>query len=211
MPDIVVKDLAGGEVETLTLSDEVFAAPLNVPLMHQAVMRIQNSARAGTHKAKTRGEVRGSTVKIYRQKGTGRARHGSRKSPIFKGGGTSFPPQPRSYAVRMPKKMRRAATRSALTSRLADNGILVVDSLVPSAPRTRVMAGSLKTLNATGNVLIIDQTIDDNTQRAGRNLPGVKFTGAATLNIVDVLSHDVLLFSVAGIREVERLLIDANV
>lgn len=211
MPDIQVRNLSGGEVETITLSDDVFGAPLNVPLMHQAVTRIQASARLGTSSAKTRGEVRGSTVKIYRQKGTGRARHGSRKSPIFKGGGVVFPPQPRSYAVRMPKKMRRAATRSALSSRVVDNGIVVVDSLLPSEPRTRVMADALETLNAKGRVLLVDQALAEGTERAARNIPGIEMKPASTLNIVDVLSHDVLIFTIDGIRQVERLLTDANV
>lgn len=211
MPDITVKNLQGGDVETLSLSEEIFGVPVNVALMHQAVTRIQASARLGTHKAKTRGEVRGSTVKMYRQKGTGRARHGSRKAPIFKGGGVAFPPQPRGYAVRMPKKMRRAATRSALSSRITDNGIVVVDSLTPTEPRTRVMAGALESLSATGRVLLVDETVSEDTDRAARNIPGVELKPASTLNIVDVLSHDVLVFSVGGIRQIERLLTDANV
>jgi large subunit ribosomal protein L4 len=210
MPDIAVKNLEGGDAETITLSDEVFAAPVNVGLMHQAVQRIQASHRLGTHKAKTRSEVRGSTLKIYRQKGTGRARHGDRKSPLFKGGGTAFPPVPRSYAVRMPKKMRRAATRSALTSRLEDDGIVVVSSLLPSEPKTRVMLDALYGLNATGRVLLIDQAISEQTERAARNIPGAAFKPASIVNIVDVLSHDKLVFSVDAIRELERLLTDAN-
>src|SRR5947209_6768893 len=102
MADIAVKSLTGADVQTITVSDEIFAAPVNVPLMHQAVLRIQAGQRAGTHKAKTRGEVAGSTLKLYRQKGTGRARHGDRKAPTNKGGGVAFPPIPRSYEVRMP-------------------------------------------------------------------------------------------------------------
>jgi large subunit ribosomal protein L4 len=211
MPEITVKNLAGGEGETITLSDEVFAAPVNMSLMHQAVLRVQAGQRSGTHKAKTRGEVRGSTAKLYPQKGRGRARHGSRKSPIFKGGGVAFPPQPRSYEVRMPKKMRRAATRCALTSRLVDSGIVVVDSLLPSAPRTKVMVSALQSLNASGKILIVDERINDQTERAARNIPGIAFKPASTVNIVDVLSHDFLLFSVDGIRQLERLLTDANV
>jgi large subunit ribosomal protein L4 len=211
MPDIAVKNLSGGDVETINLSDEIFGVPVNVPLMHQAVTRIQASARLGTHKAKTRSEVRGSTAKIYRQKGTGRARHGSRKSPTFKGGGVAFPPQPRNYAVRMPKKMRRAATRSALSSRVTDNGIVVVDSLVPDEPRTRVMADALEVLNANGRILLVDSSLAEQTERAARNIPGISMKPASTLNIVDVLSHDVLVFSVEGIRQIERLLTDANV
>lgn len=211
MPEIPVKNLSGGDVDTINLSDEIFGVPVNVPLMHQAVTRIQASARLGTHKAKTRSEVTGSTAKIYRQKGTGRARHGSRKSPTFKGGGVAFPPQPRSYAVRMPKKMRRAATRSALSSRVTDNGIVVVDSLLPDEPRTRVMADALQVLNANGRILLVDSALAEQTERAARNIPGISMKPASTLNIVDVLSHDVLVFTVEGIRQIERLLTDANV
>src|SRR5713226_8823889 len=131
MPQLPVKNLAGKEIDTITLSDTVFGAAIHVPLMHQAVTRILADQRLGTHKAKTRGEVRGGGAKPWRQKGTGRARQGSRRSPLWKGGGVAFPPQPRSYEVKMPKKMRRQATRSALSSRIADDGIVVVDSLQP--------------------------------------------------------------------------------
>jgi large subunit ribosomal protein L4 len=211
MPEIAVKNLAGEQVDTLALSDEVFGAPVNVSLMHQAVQRILADQRAGTHKAKTRSEVSGSGAKPWRQKGTGRARQGMRTSPLWKGGGVAFPPQPRSYAVRMPKKMRRQATRSALTSRIQDSSIQVVSSLVPDEPKTRAMAVGLGSLNAFGKVLLVDGAVADETRRAARNIPGVSFKPASTLNIVDVLNNDVLVFSIDGIRQVERLLSDANV
>jgi large subunit ribosomal protein L4 len=211
MAEIPVKNLTGEQVESITVSDDVFGAPVNGPLMHQAVQRILADQRLGTHKAKTRSEVNGSGAKPWRQKGTGRARQGMRTSPLWKGGGVVFPPTPRSYAVRMPKKMRRAATRSALSSRLQDGGIQVVSSLLPSEPKTRVMAGALQSLNATGKVLLVDAPVAAETNRASRNIPGVKFKPASTLNIVDVLDNDVIVFSVEGIRELERLLTDANV
>jgi large subunit ribosomal protein L4 len=211
MPEIAVKNLSGEQVETLTLSDEVFAAPVNVTLMHQAVQRILADQRTGTHKAKTRGEVAGSGAKPWRQKGTGRARQGTRTSPLWKGGGVAFPPRPRSYAVRMPKKMRRGATRSALTSRIQDEAIQVVDSLVPEQPKTHVMVTGLSNLNATGRVLLVDESVAEGTRRAARNIPGVSFKPASTLNIVDILNNDVLVFSKDGIRRLERLLSDADV
>jgi large subunit ribosomal protein L4 len=211
MPDIAVRNLAGEQVETITLSDEVFGAQVNVPLMHQAVQRILADRRLGTHKAKTRSEVSGSGAKPWRQKGTGRARQGMRTSPLWKGGGIAFPPQPRSYAVRMPKKMRRQATRSALSSRVQDGAIQVVSSLVPDEPKTRAMVAGLGALSAAGKVLLVDGQVADETSRAARNIPGVSFKPAATLNIVDVLNNDVLVFSVDGIRQLERLLSDANV
>src|SRR5947209_2263320 len=210
MPEIAVKDLTGQQVDTITLSDEIFAAPVNAALMHQAVNRILADQRYGTHKAKTRSEVSGGGAKPWRQKGTGRARQGSRTSPLWRGGGVVFPPSPRSYSVSMPKKMRRAATRSALSSRVSEERVVIVSSLEPEEPRTKAMVASLGNLNAAGKVLLVDERISDGTSRAARNIPGVNMKPASTLNIVDVLNHDVLVFSVPGIRFLERLLTDAN-
>ncbi|GAC1323373.1 MAG: 50S ribosomal protein L4 [Chloroflexota bacterium] len=211
MPELAVKNLRGEEVETISLSDDVFAVPVNGPLMHQAVMRVQAAQRAGTHKAKTRGEVNGSGLKPWRQKGTGRARQGSRKSPVWKGGGVAFPPLPRSYEVSMPKKMRRAAARSALSARIADNSVVVVSSLLPDEPRTKAMVAALTNLQATGKVLLVDERVSNETARAARNIPDLDMKPASTLNIVDVLDHNVLVFSVDGIRTVERLLSHGDV
>lgn len=211
MPQLIVQDLTGAEVDTITVSDEVFGAPVNGPLMHQAVSRILADRRLGTHKAKTRGEVTGGGAKPWRQKGTGRARQGSRTSPLWKGGGVAFPPTPRSYSVSMPKKMRRQATRSALSSRVTDEAIVVVNSLQPSEPRTKAMVAALTSLNASGKVLLVDQQIADETYRAARNIPGVRFKPASTFNIVDALDNDFLVFSVDGIRQLERILSNGDV
>jgi large subunit ribosomal protein L4 len=210
MPDIVVRDLTGAEVETISLSDQVFGASINGPLMHQASLRILADQRLGTQKAKTRSEVKGGGEKPWRQKGTGRARQGSRNSPLWRGGGVAFAPTPRSYGVRMPKKMRRQATRSALSARIGDEALRVVSSLEPAEPRTKQMIAALASLDASGKVLLVDRQIADSTQRAGRNIPGVDMKPASTVNIVDVLNHDVLVFSVDGVRELERLLTDGN-
>ncbi|MGH2441995.1 MAG: 50S ribosomal protein L4 [Chloroflexota bacterium] len=210
MAELPIRNLAGEQVDTVTVSDDVFGAPLNIPLMHQAVVRIHAGQRMGTHKAKTRAEVRGGGVKPWRQKGTGRARQGTKSSPVWRGGGVAFPPTPRKYEVRMPKKMRRQATRSALSARLQEECIIVVDSLIPEEPRTKVMIAALEDLNVVGKVLLIDQSISDETDRAARNIPGVELKQASILNIVDVLNHDKLVFSVAGIRDVERLLSHGN-
>jgi large subunit ribosomal protein L4 len=211
MPDIAVKNLAGEQVDTITLSDTVFGVPVNAPLMHQAVVRIMADQRLGTHKAKTRGEVSGGGSKPWRQKGTGRARQGSRTSPLWKGGGVVFPPSPRSYDVKMPKKMRRQATRSALSSRIADNGIVIVDSLQPVEPRTKEMVAALQNLAVSGKVMLIDERISDNTGRAARNIPRVDLKPSSTINIVDVFNHDYLVFSVGAVRQLERLLSDGDV
>jgi large subunit ribosomal protein L4 len=210
MPDLAVKDLTGREVDTITLSDDVFNAPVNGPLMHQAVTRLLADRRLGTQKAKTRGEVSGGGEKPWRQKGTGRARQGSRTSPLWRGGGVVFAPRPRDYDKRMPKKMRRQATRSALSARLSDNGIIVVSTLQPDEPKTKSMVASLASLQAQGKILLVDERISEVTSRAARNLPRVDMKPASTLNIVDVLNHDYIIFSVDGVRQIERLLGDAN-
>jgi large subunit ribosomal protein L4 len=210
MAELVVKDLSGAQVDTITVSDAIFAAPLNGPLMHQAAVRLMADRRSGTQKAKSRGEVRGGGAKPWRQKGTGRARQGSRTSPVWRGGGVTFAARPRSYEVRMPKKMRRAATRSALSSRITDMRILVVSTLEPDEPKTKSMIAALTSLEATGKILLIDERIAETTHRAARNLPRLQMKPASTLNILDVLDHDYLIFSVNGIRQIERLLTDAN-
>jgi large subunit ribosomal protein L4 len=210
MPDIVVRDLTGAQVETISLSEEVFGAKINVPLMHQATLRILAGHRLGTQKAKTRSEVRGGGEKPWRQKGTGRARQGSRNSPLWRGGGVAFAPRPRSYDVRMPKKMRRQATRSALSSRVMDEALTIVSSLEPAEPRTKEMMTALGNLNVSGKVLLIDREIAETTRRAARNIPGVEMKPASIVNIVDVLNHDALVFTVDGVRELERLLSNGN-
>jgi len=211
MPELAVRSLLGEQLETIALNDEVFGAPVNGPLMHQAVVRILASRRAGTHKAKTRGEVAGGGAKPWRQKGTGRARQGTRTSPLFRGGGVVFPPTPRSYQVDMPKKMRRQATRSALSARLADQAIVVVDSLQPAELKTKAMIAGLKALNAGGKVLLVDVKVTDETSRVSRNIPRLSTKPASTLNIVDVLDNQTLVFSLDGIRQLERLLSHADV
>lgn len=211
MPELAVRSLLGEQLETIALNDEVFGAPVNGPLMHQAVVRILASRRAGTHKAKTRGEVAGGGAKPWRQKGTGRARQGTRTSPLFRGGGVVFPPTPRSYQVDMPKKMRRQATRSALSARLADQAIVVVDSLQPAELKTKAMIAGLKALNVGGKVLLVDVKVTDETSRVSRNIPRLSMKAASTVNIVDVLDNQTLVFSLDGIRHLERLLSHADV
>ena|SRR5947209_2948036 len=211
MPELAVKNLAGEQVDTIALDDAIFGAKINIPLMHQAVVRIQAGRRLGTQKAKTRSEVRGGGAKPWRQKGTGRARQGSRSSPLWRGGGVAHPPTPRSYTVRMPKKMRRQATRSALSARVSDEAVVIVSTLQPAEPKTREMVQALAALAARGKVLLVDGTVAAETSRTARNIPGVDVKPASTLNIVDVLDHDVLIFSVDGIRQVERQLSNGNV
>lgn len=190
---IAVKDLRGREVDHVDLPSDIFEAPINVGLMHQAYVRQMANARAGTHKTKTRGEINRSKAKWYRQKGTGRARHGARTAPIFVGGGIAHGPQPRSYEKDMPKKMRREALRSALSAKAADGEIVVVDSLNIEQPKTKAMAEALYNLVGDSSALVLLANADDNLQRSLRNLKDSTYLRASYLNIRDLLKYDMVV------------------
>jgi large subunit ribosomal protein L4 len=185
--------------------------------MHQALVRQQANARLGTHSTKTRGEVRGSTRKIYRQKGTGRARHGSIKVNLWPGGGVVHGPKPHKYTKKMPRKMRRAAYRSALTVKAQDEQIVVVDAfdadvLSPQGvPKTREMAIALQRLGLEGSVLVMLANADEASvvERSVRNLPDVKTLRASYLNIRDLLGYDTVLMSLDSLQVIEGILADA--
>jgi large subunit ribosomal protein L4 len=176
------------------------------PLMHQAVVRQLANARLGTHKTKTRSEVRGSTRKIYRQKGTGRARHGSTKVNLWRGGGITHGPVPRSYRKKMPRKMRRAAYRSALTVKAQDEQIVVLDSLDMDAPKTREMVSLIERLGLEGSVLIMLPEKNENVERSARNLPDVKTLRASYLNVRDLLGYDYVLVPQGSLEVIESIL-----
>jgi large subunit ribosomal protein L4 len=182
--------------------------------MHQALVRQQANARLGTHSTKTRGEVRGSTRKIWRQKGTGRARHGSIKVNLWPGGGVVHGPKPHKYIKKMPRKMRRAAYRSALTVKAQDEQIVVVDGFDPEilspegTPKTREMAIALDRLGLEGSVLVMLANADEaaTVERAARNLPDVNTVRASYLNIRDLLGHDTVLMSLDSLQIIEGIL-----
>ncbi len=198
-----VLNRSGEQVGEIELSDAVFAAPINQGLMHQALVRQLANARQGTHKTKTRSEVRGGGRKPWRQKGTGRARHGSIRSPIWVGGGTVFGPQPRSYEKRMPQKMRQAALRSALSVKAGDEQILVVDDLSMEAPKTKEMVRTLGALGVDGkSTLIVLAERDMATERSARNLPKVKTLLSSYLNIQDLFGYDMLVLSQAAVDQI---------
>ncbi len=191
-----VYNLAGEKTRTVELPAQVFEAPINVDLMHQAYVRQMANARLGTHQTKTRGEVSGGGRKPWRQKGTGRARQGSTRSPIWVGGGKVHTPHPRSYYKRMPKKMRRAALRSALSVKAAEAEIVVVEGFDIEEPKTRVMAGILDKLVGADSVLILMPQKDekyDRVMRSASNLPDAKVLLAAYINIRDLLKYDKLV------------------
>ena len=188
-----VFDMEGKKVKQVELPAAVFEAPINVDLMHQAYTRQMANARLGTHKTKTRGEVAGGGRKPWRQKGTGRARQGSTRAVQWKGGGRVHTPRPRSYEQAMPKKMRRAALRSALSAKAAEAGIVVVDEIVLAEPKTRLMANALGKLIGDSSVLVLlsnkDQSYDI-VMRSADNLAGTKVLLASYLNIRDLLGYD---------------------
>jgi large subunit ribosomal protein L4 len=185
-----VKDMQGRDVDEVELPAEVFEAPINVGLMHQAYVRQMANARLGTHKAKTRGEVIRTKQKWYRQKGTGRARHGSRNAPIFVGGGVAHGPRPRSYDKKMPRKMRRAALRAALSAKAAENEIVLVSELDMPSPKTRDMADALYALVGDDTALVLLSEANENVQRSIRNLVDARYLRANYLNVRDLLQYD---------------------
>jgi large subunit ribosomal protein L4 len=189
-------DGTGGKAGTLDLPAEIFDAPLNVPLIHQVVVGQLAAARQGTHATKTRGKVRGGGAKPYRQKGTGRARQGSRRAPQFTGGGVVHGPQPRSYEQRTPKKMKAAALRGALSDRARHGRVHVVTSLVEGdAPSTKKGLATLRTLTERAHVLVVLDRDDTVSWLSLRNLPEVHLLAADQLNTYDVLTNDDVVFT----------------
>jgi large subunit ribosomal protein L4 len=203
---VPLRNMAGETVGEVELRDDIFGAPVSTALMHQAWVRQHSNARLGTHSTKTRGEVRGSTRKIWRQKGTGRARHGSMKVNLWPGGGIAHGPRPKSYAKKMPRKMRRAAYRSALTVKARDSQIVVLDALELSDARTRTMADLLDRLGLEGSILIMLPEQDDRVELSARNLRGVKTLKANYLNVRDLLGYDYLLMPEGSLAVIEGIL-----
>lgn len=200
---------AGEQIGSLELSDYIFGITPNVPVMHQYVVMQAANARLGTHSTRGRGEVKGATRKLYRQKGTGRARQGSVRAPHRKGGGVAHGPHPRSYAVRMPKKMRRLAVRSALSAKHAAAAIRFVDAISFETPRTKDTIGFLKAHGLDGKTLIvIDQKNEQSQvlQRSANNLPNVKTILAHYLNVRDLLHADNIVMPQAAIEVLESFL-----
>jgi large subunit ribosomal protein L4 len=186
---------AGTEAGTVELPEALFAAPVNTAVLHQAVVAQLAGRRTGTADTRTRGEVRGGGKKPYRQKGTGRARQGSRSAPHYAGGGVVFGPHPRSYVQRLPKRMRRLALQGALTSKLGDGAVKVVADLDMDAIKTRELVGYLAALGASGRVLVVEASKDERLELSARNLPGVSVIRADSLNVVAILDADTLVIT----------------
>jgi large subunit ribosomal protein L4 len=197
MASIELRDTAGKKKGSRDLPDDIFAARVSVPLMHQVVVAGLAGLRAGTHATKTRGEVRGGGKKPWRQKGTGRARHGSIRSPQWAGGGVAHGPTPRDHSQKVNKKMRRGALRSALTDALQSGKLAVVDELAWDEPKTRQAVGVLETFELTGRVLLVlpEPTGTGAVEKSFRNLPNVRIAYALGLGTYDVLLADRVLFT----------------
>ncbi len=205
--NLPVKDMTGKQTGELAVSDAVFGAPVNKPLMHQALVRQLSNARIGTHKTKTRGEVRGGGKKPWKQKGTGRARQGSTRAPQWIGGGTVFGPNPRTYVKAMPKKMHRAALRSALSVKAGAGQIVVLDGLAMPESKTKQAVAMIKALGLNDqNVLLVVAEKDVNVVRSVTNLPQVKLVLSGYLNVRDLLGFDVLLMAKEAVARVETWL-----
>lgn len=205
MPRVAVYNTEGKQVGEIDLKDEIFGAEVNQPLLHQAVQVYLANQRQGTQSAKTRAEVRGGGRKPWRQKGTGRARHGSIRSPQWTGGGVVFAPKPRDYSQKLSKKMRRQAMLSALSSKAANNEIKVLDSLVMDRPKTAFISAMLKNLNVDKKALIVVKGGDEVVAKSARNIPGVKTAFAGSLNVYDILKYDTFLITRDAVQEVEEV------
>jgi len=206
MPKVAVYNTSGAQVGVIELNDEVFGIEPHVHAMHSAVVAQQASLRLGTHKTKGRSEVSGGGRKPWRQKGTGRARQGSIRAPQWVGGGTVFGPTPRKYGFKLPKKVRRLAIRSALSSKVRDNEIVVLDALQMSQPKTKEFVNILKNLKVDRKALVVAADYDDTIALSARNIPGVKFMAADGINVLDVLNHDKLIITREAVQKVEEVL-----
>jgi len=203
---VPVYNIQGEQVSETELRDDIFAVPVSEALMHQALVRQLANARLGTHNTKTRGEVRGGGRKPWRQKGTGRARQGSIRAPHWRGGGTVFGPNPRSYAQKMPRKMRRQALRSALSVKASGAQFRVLDELEMSEPKTKEMLRILASLEAGSSVLILLPQSDQVILRSVSNLPKVRTLVAQYLNVRDLLKYDTILMPLASLEVIEGIL-----
>ncbi|MFF2890700.1 50S ribosomal protein L4 [Paenibacillus sp. NPDC057967] len=206
MPKVTVFNVSGSQVGELELADSVFGIEPNNHVMHSAVVLQQAAERQGTHKTKGRSEVRGGGRKPWKQKGTGRARQGSIRSPQWVGGGTVFGPTPRTYGFKLPKKVRRLAIKSALSSKVIAESIIVLDQLTFAAPKTKEFAGILNNLKVDRKALVVTANYEDNVALSARNIPGVKFVAADGINVRDVLVYDKLIITKEAVEKVQEVL-----
>ena len=206
MPKIKVLNMKGEEIKEIDLPEELFAATISEASVHQAVVNQLANKRQGTQSAKTRAEVRGGGRKPWRQKGTGRARQGSVRSPQWKGGGVVFAPKPRDYSYKLPRSTRQAALRSVLTSKFEEGKLVVVDNITFDAPKTKDMVSFISNVDAV-KPLIVTEKVDKNVYISARNLQKTAVTFADLINVYDILKHDTLVVSEAALARIEEVFI----
>ncbi len=205
MPKVAVFNMAGDQVGEIELSDSVFGIEPNEALVHQVVKAQLANRRAGTASTKTRAEVRGGGRKPWRQKGTGRARVGSRRSPIWRGGGTVFGPHPRDFSQRIPRKVRRIALKSVLSSKVNHSNIVVLEDLKFGEPKTKLMVKVLDALNVFEKALVVTADGDINVVKSARNIPGIKPVRADFISVYDLLAYDKLVITKDAVAKVEEV------
>lgn len=205
MPKVALYDMSGAQIGEIELNDDVFGIKPNEAAVQAFVKMQLANKRVGTHSTKTRAEIRGGGKKPWRQKGTGRARVGSTRNPVWRKGGIAFGPKPRDYSYTLPRKVRRLALKSALSSKVMDNSIIVVDKLVFDEPKTKAMVQVLEALKAANKTLVVTGDGDPNVSKSARNIPGVKPLRADFINVYDLLKHDTLLITRDAVSKVEEV------
>ncbi len=204
MPNVALLNIKGENIGDITLSETVFGQPVNTAVLHEVVVAHLANCRQGTQSAKTRSEVSGGGKKPWRQKGTGRARQGSTRSPQWRHGGVVFAPKPRDYTIRVNKKVKRLAMKSALSSKVEGNELLVFDALNIEAPKTKEMVKVLKAVDVE-KALIVLADKDEAVERASANIPGVKTTLVGTLNVYEILKYEKLILTKASVEKIEEV------
>ena len=205
MPEIKVVNMAGAEVGTMMLADSVFAAEINTAVLHMAVKNYLGNQRQGTQSTLTRTEVSGGGRKPWRQKGTGRARQGSTRSPQWTHGGVALGPKPRSYRTKLNKKVRRVAITSALSSKVADNNMIVVDNITATEFKTKVMVAMLAAIGAGRKSLVVLPEKDDKVVRSLSNIEGVKVAVAGAVNVYDILNCNTLVMAQGAVEKIQEV------
>lgn len=205
MPKVNIYNVSGEQVDEMDLIDSIFGVEINEHAMYEMVKNHLANKRQGTQSAKTRAEVRGGGRKPWRQKGTGRARQGSIRSPQWKGGGVVFAPKPRDYSYTVPKKIRRVAMKSAFSSKVLENEMIVLDELNLVEPKTKEMVKILENLNVSKKALIVMDEINENVIKSVKNIPNVKVTLVNTLNVYDILNYDFFVITKGAVSKVEEV------
>lgn len=205
MPKVALYDITGSQIGDVELSDDIFGVKVNTHVMYEAVKNYLANQRQGTQSAKTRSEVRGGGRKPFRQKGTGRARQGSRTAPNHVGGGVVFAPKPRDYSYTIPKKVRRLAMKSALSSKVEENEIIVLDALNLDEPKTKEMIKILENIKANKKALIVTGEKNENVIKSAANIPGVKTTMVGQMNVYDIINHASFIVTRDAISKIEEV------